>query len=243
MTSTTRAAATSPACDSTVALIAADEETQMRVASALRAAGVGIEVEVPGADELVASSGASIEWEAIIVAGGSSRVAHNATVRRLRQRAPEARILLVAPPDSRTGVRSALEAGADGVVFEPHLEARLAPTLDAILAGQLGVPREAWRQVHRPTLSRREKQVLSLVVMDLTNGEIAARLFLAESTVKSHLSSAFVKLGVRSRNDAVRMILDPAEQLGLGILKLKDPGVDRGDRAPGHVDSIRRDQE
>jgi hypothetical protein len=50
------------------------------------------------------------------------------------------------------------------------------------------------------------------------NSQIAARLFLAESTVKSHLNSAFGKLGVRSRNEAVSLILDPQRGLGLGIL-------------------------
>jgi DNA-binding NarL/FixJ family response regulator len=62
--------------------------------------------------------------------------------------------------------------------------------------------------------------VLGLVVMGYMNSQIAAQLFLAESTVKSHLSSAFGKLGVRSRNEAVSVILDPARGLGTGILGL-----------------------
>jgi DNA-binding NarL/FixJ family response regulator len=67
-------------------------------------------------------------------------------------------------------------------------------------------------------LSSREKQVLGLVVMGYMNSQIAAQLFLAESTVKSHLSSAFDKLGVRSRHEAVARILDPQGGLGVGIL-------------------------
>ena len=66
----------------------------------------------------------------------------------------------------------------------------------------------------------REKQVLRLVVSGLRNGEIAAKLFLAESTVKSHLSSAFSKLGVRSRSEAVAVILDVESQAGRWILSL-----------------------
>ncbi len=56
--------------------------------------------------------------------------------------------------------------------------------------------------------------------MGYMNGQIAEQLFLAESTVKSHLSSAFGKLGVRSRNEAVDLILDAERGLGMGILGL-----------------------
>jgi DNA-binding NarL/FixJ family response regulator len=70
------------------------------------------------------------------------------------------------------------------------------------------------------SLSIREKQVLSMLVMGFTNAEIAAKLFLAESTVKSHLSSAYTKLGVRSRKDAATMILDPVAGLAPGILTI-----------------------
>ncbi len=82
------------------------------------------------------------------------------------------------------------------------------------------MPREHWRQIEPPALSTREKQILGLVVMGYMNSQIAEQLFLAESTVKSHLSSAFGKLGVRSRNEAVNLILDPERGLGMGILAL-----------------------
>ena len=72
----------------------------------------------------------------------------------------------------------------------------------------------------RPALSAREKQVLALVVMGYMNCEIAERLFLAQSTVKSHLGSAYAKLGVRSRHEAAELILDPVGGLSTGILAL-----------------------
>jgi DNA-binding NarL/FixJ family response regulator len=129
-------------------------------------------------------------------------------------------IVVVCASIQRWEVRAALAAGAAGVVVGDDLDSNLGPCLQAVRVGQICVPREHWRQIEPPVLSTREKQILGLVVMGYMNGQIAARLFLAESTVKSHLSSAFGKLGVRSRNEAVDLILNPERGLGMGILAL-----------------------
>jgi DNA-binding NarL/FixJ family response regulator len=138
----------------------------------------------------------------------------------LAQSFPEAPVIVVCSRIERWAVREALMAGAAGVVLWESVALALAPSMRAALAGQTCVPRGHWRQVEPPALSSREKQILGLVVMGFTNGQIAQQLFLAESTVKSHLSSAFGKLGVRSRNEAVHLILDPERGLGMGILAL-----------------------
>lgn len=132
----------------------------------------------------------------------------------------KAAVIVLRPSIERWGIRAALAAGAAGVVLWEDLDAALEPCIRAVSTGQTCVPREHWRQIDPPALSTREKQILGLVVMGYMNGQIAQQLFLAESTVKSHLSSAFGKLGVRSRNEAVRLILDPERGLGTGILGL-----------------------
>ena len=122
-------------------------------------------------------------------------------------------LLVVAVCESAEGraVRRALDSGVDGLVFADELEDALWPTVAATLVGQIAVPRNLRRFVRKPALSERERQVLGLLVTGLTNSEISARLFLAESTVKSHLSSAYTKLGVRSRSEAVSLLVDPRE--------------------------------
>lgn len=132
----------------------------------------------------------------------------------------QAPVVVACTSIERWGVRAALTAGAAGVVLSDDLDSALGPCLRAAQNGQTCVPREHWRQVEPPVLSSREKQILGLVVMGYMNSQIAEQLFLAESTVKSHLSSAFGKLGVRSRNEAVSLILDPERGLGMGILAL-----------------------
>ena len=72
--------------------------------------------------------------------------------------------------------------------------------------------------VEAPALSYREKQILALAINGLSNSQIAGRLYLAESTVKSHLSSAFRRLGVRSRREAAAFVLGADEALRRSIL-------------------------
>jgi DNA-binding NarL/FixJ family response regulator len=129
-------------------------------------------------------------------------------------------IVLACAEIERWEVRSALAAGAAGIVLHEDLDSALGPCLQAVLVGQTCVPRGHWRQIEPPALSAREKQILGLVVMGYMNSQIAEQLYLAESTVKSHLSSAFSKLGVRSRNEAVNIILDPERGYGTGISAL-----------------------
>lgn len=129
-------------------------------------------------------------------------------------------LIVVCEGIERWGVRAALASGASGVVLYDQLAHALGPCLQAVIAGQACVPQAHSRQIEPPALSTREKQILGLVVMGYMNSQIAERLYLAESTVKSHLSSAFGKLGVRSRNEAVRLIVNPDNGLGLGILGL-----------------------
>ena len=164
-----------------------------------------------------ALAGAAI---AILIGDGSARELAQA-IRGLTAALPEAAVILIGKDLERWEVRSALAAGAAGVLLDDgNLERALPCTLDAVLAGQICVPREHARQLEPPALSAREKQILGLVVMGYMNCQIAEQLFLAESTVKSHLSSAFAKLGVRSRNEAARLILDPERGFGTGILGL-----------------------
>lgn len=122
-------------------------------------------------------------------------------------------------------VRRALEMGITGVVLSDEADRALAPVIDSVLAGQASAPREHAQRIRPGVLTNRERQVLALVVMGLSNGEIAGQLYLAESTVKSHLSSAFAKLGVTSRNEATKLILDPTQGQDLGILKIPSEPV------------------
>lgn len=143
-----------------------------------------------------------------------------ATFSEMRAATPELRIVVVCDSADGRSTRRAMDGTVEGMVFTADIDAALLPTVAAVLAGQSVVPRGLRSSLQKAALSFREKQILGLVVMGFTNNEIAGRLFLAESTVKSHLSSAFSKLGVKSRSEAAAIILDPQGSLGASILSV-----------------------
>jgi DNA-binding NarL/FixJ family response regulator len=133
-----------------------------------------------------------------------------ARIRAFVAGSPDTALIAAMPGDAGgSTLRRALQAGIHGIVFDDQLHETLVPTVKAVLAGQLAVPLALRRGLAPQALSHREKQIMSLVVAGLTNRQIAAELFLSESTVKTHLSSAFGKLDVRSRAEAAALILDP----------------------------------
>lgn len=144
----------------------------------------------------------------VIVACDVDRPAEVTALRKLSRVANGAAIVVVSPRVTATAVRRTLDAGADALVFESEVAQTLIPTLRAVESGQSVVPRNMRAGVERPSLSFREQQVLTLVCEGRTNAEIAEALFLAESTIKSHLGSIFTKLGVHSRKEAGAVFLD-----------------------------------
>jgi DNA-binding NarL/FixJ family response regulator len=130
------------------------------------------------------------------------------SLRQLCRDVPETAVIVISPPAAGPGVRRALDGGATGVVFAPELELALAASVHAVARGQSVVPRNLRAGVEKPVLSHREHQVLMLVRNGLTNAEIGKQLFLAESTIKSHVASIFTKFGVRSRKEVAAASVD-----------------------------------
>ena len=137
----------------------------------------------------------------------------------LRAEHPGPLVAVVREMPSALGARM-IAARLEGAVLAGEIERTLLPTLAAVAAGQCVVPRAIRQIVDRPPLSPRERQILAMVVLDFPNSEIARKLFVSESNVKKHLSSAFQKLGVKSRSAAAELILDRESGLGPGILRI-----------------------
>jgi DNA-binding NarL/FixJ family response regulator len=210
---------------SAVTVVATPEHelTTRRISAAVVAGGLGHPHLASGAQEAAVTAGR--RGAIVIFACDVTDSAQLASLRRIRKLVPNAGIVVVAPRTDSGGVRRALDAGADGLVFESELETCVIASLAAVGVGQTAVPRRVRGGLHKPAFSHRERQVLDHVAAGLSNREIAESLFLAESTVKSHLASAFVKLGVRSRKEAAALVLDPDQGPAMGLLFSGEPAL------------------
>jgi NarL family two-component system response regulator LiaR len=113
-------------------------------------------------------------------------------------------------------VQSALQAGAIGYLLKDVSADQLADAIRAAHAGRATLsPEAAQALVHAASqapppgldLTERERAVLALMVEGLNNTQIAAKLTVSPSTVKSHVSNVLTKLGVASRTEAVTLAL------------------------------------
>jgi len=131
-------------------------------------------------------------------------------IRRLQREAPAVRVLVLTTFDTDSDVLPAIEAGATGYLLKDapveellravraaaRGESVLAPAVAGRLMGRV-------RQPAQGTLSQRELQVLKLIADGATNREAAAKLFISEASIKTHLLHIYDKLGVRDRAAAV----------------------------------------
>ncbi|MFF2522941.1 response regulator [Streptomyces liangshanensis] len=130
------------------------------------------------------------------------------------------RILVVTTFDLDEYAYAALRAGANGFLVKDAPAEEILVTVRAVLRGEVMVaPSLTRRLVERfvlqapesapaqrgrlAALTDREREVLALVAHGLANGEIADRLFVGETTVKTHLGRVLTKLGLRDRVHAV----------------------------------------
>jgi len=124
----------------------------------------------------------------------------------IRKEFPEARVIVLTTFDLDEDIFRAMDSGAKSYLLKDTPEDELAETIRAVHAGEEKLSpklaeRLALRQ-KRPMLSRREMEVLQLLVRGRSNKEIASSLFITEDTVKAHLKTIFVKLDVQDRTDA-----------------------------------------
>jgi DNA-binding NarL/FixJ family response regulator len=134
--------------------------------------------------------------------------------KQIRARHPATQVVVLTTYADDDSVLAALAAGALGYLTKNASRADIRRALEAATAGHAHLDPSAHAAVlgaaSTPTLAdppddltRREVEVLSLIAEGLSNKEIAARLYLGEATVKTHVNRIFAKTGSRDRAQAV----------------------------------------
>lgn len=131
-------------------------------------------------------------------------------IKRIRDKLPEAKILVLTTYETDADILPALEAGAIGYLLKDTPPEQLFQAIRNAARGEMALaPRVAEKVTQRlmssskNTLSSREIEVLELAAQGNSNKAIAKKLFITEATVKSHFVHIFTKLGVTDRTGAV----------------------------------------
>ncbi|MBZ6227103.1 response regulator [Streptomyces olivaceus] len=148
--------------------------------------------------------------------------------RELRSRMPELACLMLTSFDEEEALLDSIMAGAAGYVLKQIQGSDLVSAVRTVAAGQsLLDPSAATRLMARlrgeqakeeapdalPGLTDREREILALIGEGLTNRQIGQRLYLAEKTVKNHISRLLAKLGVERRIQAAVIATQAQDRL------------------------------
>jgi two-component system NarL family response regulator len=130
-------------------------------------------------------------------------------VRRIRERDPGARVIVLTTYDTDDEISQALKAGAKAYVLKDIAADALVDCIHQVLAGKTYLAPAAAAKlaegVTRVQLTPRELATLKLLADGKANKEIAVALRISERTVKTHLAHLFEKLGAASRTEAVKV--------------------------------------
>jgi DNA-binding NarL/FixJ family response regulator len=188
-----------------LAVISDDETLAERAMEALDREGLEVRLLATGADTDVLED---LDRRAtlVILRCPRDRRSLDRSLRHAERWAAGAIVVVVVGHADHVDLGLTLGNGADALVRDDDLHEALGPAVRAAASGQFSAPAALLRFTRPAALSIRERQVLALALEGLSNGEIAERLYLAPSTVKSHISAAFRRLGVHSRREAMALI-------------------------------------
>lgn len=147
-------------------------------------------------------------------------------MRQIRAENPDIKIIVLTTYDNDESIFKGIEAGAKAYLLKDAPREELLKAIRAVHRGESLIQpavagkvldrfAELSRQAQAPEiLSEREVDVLKLMAKGAANKQIAAELFISESTVKSHIASIFQKLDVNDRTEAV------TQAIRKGIIRL-----------------------
>jgi DNA-binding NarL/FixJ family response regulator len=203
-----------------VLLASADGSFRTGLRVTLASAGFSIVGEVTSA-EIAVSTAVAERPELVLVSADLPGGAFDA-VREVSGRLPATRVVVLTRSPTGDELVAAVQAGAAGYLGEDVSQARLPAVMRGILDGEVALPRRETQHLldamrgrdHRQAtvaaraavaLTKRELEVLDMLVAETSTGEMARRLGISQVTVRRHVSSVLGKLEVRSRAAVVEL--------------------------------------
>ena len=205
----------------TVRVVLVDDEAMVRVGLRMvLSAEPDIEVVGEAADGEEAERAAlELEPDVVLMDVRMPDVDGIEGARRVLARCPGVKVVVLTTFDEDEYIEAALRAGVSGFLLKVAPPERLIDAVRTVAAGggllDPGVtrrviesfaatpPLRTRRAETLDALTERERDVLRLIGRGLSNSEIAAELYLGETTVKTHVSNVLAKLGLRDRVQAV----------------------------------------
>jgi DNA-binding NarL/FixJ family response regulator len=141
--------------------------------------------------------------------------------RAIKQRWPQVRVLVLTTYDADAWLFDAIRNGADGYLLKDTSTEELIRAVEAVHTGQTPVDSKVAGRLFRQLaslplpgdstlgqdLTEREKEILRLIALGLSNADIAQKLFLSEGTVRNYVSAILQKLDVEDRTQAAVLAL------------------------------------
>jgi DNA-binding NarL/FixJ family response regulator len=132
-------------------------------------------------------------------------------VERVLSKHSEASILVMTLYDHEEDIFRSIKAGARGYILKSASREEILKAIESVARGERFMPQyvalKLASHMSTPTLTAREKDVLELMRLGITNREIGQQLGLTEGTVKSHVREIMAKLNAISRTEAVNLAL------------------------------------
>ena len=202
-------------------VVVADDHPQHRALAREVLENAGFEVcseavDAPAAVAAVLAHQAHLALLDVRMPGGGAQAAF-----AIKRASPSTLVVMLTVSDESADLFDALRAGASGYVLKGGDPVRIPEVLERVAAGEAVAPAplvqemfatlpRRWRALltgEQSRLTSREWEVLELLAEGCSTSDISERLFVAEVTVRTHVAAIVHKLGVRSRAEAVSLLL------------------------------------
>lgn len=132
-------------------------------------------------------------------------------IAQIRSQFPEAHLIILTTYDGDEDIYRGLQAGAKAYLLKDTPREELLLCIQTVYAGRSFIPPDIGlrlaERINSPVLSKREREVLELLPLGMSNFEIGTTLQITEGTVKSHINNILSKLNVSDRTQAVIVAL------------------------------------